>query len=219
MQFSKCSLWFALLTLPFFAAAQSTYLPQQSKHQHFIDRLELKTGTISNLNFTTTKPYDRKYAVQWLGAKADSMLAQKPLFFNQDTALHLSKVDEYNLHSLYLNNQEWVKGDRSVFNSKKPFLKNFYHTPASLIEKYGDDFFVTVNPVISYRQSVELNNTSQNLFINQRGLTVRGGIDNRVGFNAMVMDVQERGPLFVQQWIDSLNAVPGANFYKSFKQT
>ena len=219
MQFSKCYLWLAFLMLPFFAAAQSTYLPQQSKHQHFIDRLELKTGTVSDLNFTTTKPYDRKYAVQWLGAKADSMLAQKPLFFNQDTALRLSKVDEYNLRSLYLNNQEWVKGDRSVFNSKKPFLKNLYKTPASLIEKYGDDFFVTVNPIISYRQSVELNNTNQNLFINQRGLTVRGGIDNRVGFNAMVMDVQERGPLFVQQWIDSVDAVPGANFYKKFKQT
>ncbi len=219
MQFSKCSLWLALLASPFFSVAQSTYMQQQSKHLHFIDRLELKTGHVSDLNFTSAKPYDRRYAVQWLGAKADSMLAHKPLFYNQDTALRLSKTDLYNLHSLYLNNQEWVKGDRSIFQSKKPFLKNFYKTPASFIEKYGDDFFIAINPMISYRQSVELNNTDQNIFINQRGLNVRGGIGNRVGFSAMAMDVQERGPLFVQNWVDSLAAVPGANFYKTFKQT
>lgn len=219
MQFSKWSLFPVFLVLSFFSAAQSSYLQQQSKHLHFIDRLEIRTGSISDLNFTTTRPYDRRYAVEWLGAKADSMLKITPLFYNTDTALKLSKADQYNLRSLYLNNQEWIKGDRSTFNSKKPLLKNFYKTPASFIEKYGDDFFIAVNPMISYRQSVELNNTAQNTFINQRGLNVRGGIGNRVGFSAMVMDVQERGPLFVQNWIDSLQAVPGANFYKTFKQT
>jgi len=219
MQFSKCIVSAALLFTSFFSVAQSSYMQQNSKHIHFIDRLEIKTGAISDLNFTTTKPYDRRYAVEWLAAKADSMRAITPLFFNTDTPLILSKVDQYNLRSLYLNNQEWFKGDRSVFKSKKPFLKNFYKTPASFIEKYGEDFFIAINPMINYRQSVELKNTSQNTFINQRGLNVRGGIGNRVGFSAMIMDVQERGPLFVQKWIDSLDAVPGANFFKDFKQT
>ncbi len=219
MQFTKSRLWILFLMLPFFSAAQSTYLQQNSKHLHFIDRLEIRTGTISDLNFTSTKPYDRRYAIEWLGAKTDSMLGVKPLFFSTDTALKLSKTDAYNLRSLYLNNQEWYKGDRSVFNNKKLFLKNFYKTPAGLIEKYGSDYFVVVNPMVSYRQSVELNNTSQNIFLNQRGLNVRAGIGNKIGISAMAMDVQERGPEFVQNWIDSLNAVPGANFYKSFKKT
>lgn len=219
MQVSKCSLWFALISLPIFSLAQSTYLPQQSKHIHFLDRLEIKTGALSDLNFTGTKPYDRRYAVEWLGAKTDSLRAIQPLFYSTDTALRLSKTDEYNLHSLYLNNQEWFKGDRSQFKSKKPLLKKLYPTPAGMIEKYGDDFFIVVNPVISYRQMVELNNTSQNLFINQRGLNVRGGIGNKVGFAASVTDVQERGPLFVQKWITRYDAVPGGNFYKRFKTT
>lgn len=219
MQFSKWSLCLVFAAISFFSAAQSTYLPQNSKHLHFIDRLEIRTGTISDLNFTTTKPYDRRYAVEWLGARADSMLGITPLFYNTDTALKLSKTDRYNLRSLYLNNQEWVKGDRTMFSSKKPFLKSFYKTPASFVEKYGDDFFIAVNPMINYRQSVELKNTSQNTFLNQRGLNVRGGIGNRVGFSAMVMDVQERGPLFVQNLIDSMTATPGANFYKKFKVT
>lgn len=219
MQFTKSCLCIVFLSSSFFAGAQSTYFQQQSKHIHFIDRMEIKTGAVSDLNFTTGKPYDRRYAVEFLGGKIDSMLSVKPLFYNTDTPLILGKVDQYNLRSLYLNNQEWVKGDRTVFNSKKPFLKKLYPTPAGLIEKYGEDFFVVVNPMISYRQMVELNNTNQNLFINQRGLNVRGGIGNKVGFAASVIDVQERGPLYFQNWVNKYNSVPGGNFYKRFKTT
>ncbi|MBX9782793.1 MAG: hypothetical protein K2X48_05780 [Chitinophagaceae bacterium] len=219
MQFTKSCLCILFLMCSFFAQAQSTYLPQQSKHIHFIDRLEIKTGAVSDLNFTVTKPYDRRFAVEFLGAKVDSMLGIKPLFYNTDTPLVLSKTDRYNLRSLYLNNQEWYKGDRAVFNSKKLFLKKLYPTPAGMIEKYGDDFFVVINPVFNYRQMFDASNSGQNLFINQRGLSVRGGIGNKVGFSASVMDVQERGPLFFQNVVKRYNAVPGANFYKSFKTT
>jgi hypothetical protein len=219
MQFTKSCLCILFLTASFFARSQSTYFQQQSKHIHFIDRLEIKTGAVSDLNFTNGKPYDRRYAVEYLGGKVDSMLGIRPLFYNTDTPLTLSKTDQYNLRSLYLNNQEWVKGDRSIFNSKKPLLKKLFPTPAGMIEKYGDDFFVVVNPMISYRQMVELNNTSQRLFFNQRGLSVRGGIGNKVGFAASVMDVQERGPLYVQNWVSRYNSVPGGNFYKRFKTT
>ncbi len=219
MQFSKCTLWLALLAAPLFSLAQSTYLPQQSKHIHFLERLEIKTGAVSDLNFTNTKPYDRRYAVEWLGAKADSMRAVKPLFYNNDTPLVLGKVDQYNLNSLYMNNQEWFKGDKSSFNSRKKFIGKLYSTPANLVETYGKDYFVVLNPIISYRQMTEMNNTSQNLFINQRGLSLRGGIDNKIGFAASFMDVQERGPLFVQDRIARYDAVPGGNFYKKFKTT
>ena len=219
MQFTKSCLCILFLFLSFFTNAQSTYLQQQSKHIHFIDRLEIKTGTVSDLNFTVTKPYDRRFAVEFLGKKTDSLLKLVPMFYNTDTALRLGKTDLYNLNSLYLNNQEWYAGDRSVFKSKKPFLKKLYPTPASMIEKYGDDFFVAISPVFSYRQSIELNNTDQNLFINQRGAMVRGGINNRIGFAASVIDVQERGPLFVQNQIKRFDAVPGGNFYKTFKTT
>jgi hypothetical protein len=219
MQFTKSCLCIFFSTASFFAGAQSTYFQQQSKHIHFIDRLEIKTGHLSDLNFTTSKPYDRRFAVEFLGSKIDSLMALKPLFYNTDTALALSKSDHYNLHSLYLNNQEWFKGDRATFNSRKKLFNKLYPSPAGMIEKYGDDFFVVINPLISYRQMVELNNTNQNLFINQRGLNVRGGIGNKVGFAASIMDVQERGPLFFQNWVNRYNAVPGGNFYKRFKST
>ncbi|HMP87094.1 MAG TPA: capsule assembly Wzi family protein [Lacibacter sp.] len=192
---------------------------QGSRYLHVTDRLEIKTGTVSDLNFTGTRPYDRRYVVEYLGGKVDSMRSVTPLFYSRDTALRLSTTDTYNLNSLYLNNQEWVQGDRSVFASKKPLLRNFYTTPAHLLAHYVEDFFIAVDPLLQYRQSAELNNTGQNIFLNQRGLAVRGAIGGKVGFAASAMDVQERGPLFFQDWVDSLQAVPGGNFYKVFKKT
>lgn len=220
MQVTKWGLCTVLFFVAYCASAQSTFLPQQSKHLHFIDRMEIKTGRVADLRFTATKPYDRKYVVQFMTSVVDSMQRIKPLFFSTDTALQLSETDRYNLHSLYLNNQEWLSdAQRATFTSKKPLGKTFYQTPAHLLEKYGDDFFIAVNPLLNYRQYVETGNNSQNIFLNQRGASIRGGIGGKVGFSASVMDVQERGPLFFQDWVDSLQAVPGANFYKNFKQT
>jgi hypothetical protein len=57
----------------------------------------------------------------------------------------------------------------------------------------------------------------QSLFLNTRGLSVRGKIANKIGFAAYLTDNQERDPAYVQQWIIDRTAVPGAGFYKDFK--
>jgi hypothetical protein len=44
-------------------------------------------------------------------------------------------------------------------------------------------------------------------------------IAKRLGFSAYMTDNQERAPLFVQERINSFNAVPGYGFYKSYKKT
>ena len=80
------------------------------------------------------------------------------------------------------------------------------------------DFFLVVNPVIQYVLSKESNN-SQHLFLNTRGLTVRGRIADKIGFAAYLTDNQERDPLYVQAFENKFKAVPGAGFYKPFKST
>ena len=219
MQFSKCILGILCFLLPIFTFAQSTLLPQQSRHLHFIDRMEIKTGIAGNLNFTVTKPYDRQYALSVVAAAVDSMMRLQPKLFGNDTALRLSKADHYNLKALYLDNQEWYKGDRAVLKSKRIPVRGLYQTPAAFYETYQDDYFVVINPLIHYRQLVGSGKAGRNLFLNRRGVSLRGGIHQAIGFSAMVLDVQERGPEFVQNWIDSTQAVPGANFYKTFKKT
>jgi hypothetical protein len=198
-----------LLLLPVGVFSQSTYLPQANKHEPLLNRLEILLQRNVDLNVTTVRPLSRKIATR-IGEYADSVQQANPGF--------LSKVDQYNLQSLFMNNSEWVTGDQSGIASKRSLWNTFYRTKANLLEVNEKDFFLAVNPVIQQQQSVESGN-SQRIFLNAKGLTLRGLIARKVGFSAYITDNQERGPVFVQDYIKQNDAVPGGGFYKPFKTT
>lgn len=207
MQFKKTLVRLLVFLFPFAATAQTTYLSQGDKQNILLERLEIKGQTDSVLNFSKTRPYSRnKYVLN--GVR--SFLAK-----NGESAL--SKTDQYNLHSVYLNNLDYLTAEeREQYKSKKPILKNFYTSPANLYEVHVKDFDLTINPVVQFVLSKESNN-DQSLFLNTRGLTLRGKIADKIGFSAYVTDNQERDPAYVQQWITDRKAVPGAGLYKDFK--
>jgi hypothetical protein len=206
MQFKQTLVRLLLVFCPLVSISQTTYLPQGDKANILFDRLEIKAGTDSAFNFSKTKPYGRKQVVHAVKMYADRV-----------GAAGLSKVDAYNLNSLYLNNLEFLpEEERSKYNSKKPILKNFYTSPANLYEVHVKDFDLVINPVFQYTISKE-NDNDQDLFLNTRGVTMRGRIANKIGFAAYITDNQERDPLYVQQYINERRAVPGAGFYKTFK--
>jgi hypothetical protein len=212
MQFIvKNLLRIVFLLVPYALTAQSSYLPQGHKHQQLLERLEIKLQSNPDLNVLTMKPISRRYAVR-IGEYADSM-QQLPEYSGL-----LSTVDRANLRSLFRNNSEWYSGDKSDFASKKPLWNTFYRNKANLLEIDEKDFFLAVNPVFQFTISKETDN-SQRLFQNTKGLSFRGMIAKRIGFSGYLTDNQERGPRFLHQRIDSFDAVPGAGFYKAFKQT
>src|SRR5579872_3394319 len=92
--------------------AQSSFLPQGSKFDHFLDRMEILQQTDPDLNISTAKPISRRLAVR-VAEMADSL--QK--FYPYDELYHLSKVDQQNLSSLLMNNIEWVRGGKDSFIS------------------------------------------------------------------------------------------------------
>jgi hypothetical protein len=207
MQFKKTLVRLVLFLFPFAGISQSTYLPQGDKQNILLERLEIKAGGDSVLNFSKTKYFNRgKYAIN--GVRS---------YLQKTDESYLSKVDAYNLRSLYMNNAEWLSPEeRELHTSKKPILKNFYTTPANLYEVHVKDFDLIVNPVIQYVVSKESDN-DQSLFLNTRGLTVRGKIGNKIGFSAYLTDNQERDPGYVQEWVRDRSAVPGNGYYKTFK--
>jgi hypothetical protein len=219
MQFKKTILRLLLILFPATGIAQTTYLPQGDKANILLQRLEIKgliKPVIDNKVYPVPyslmdRPYSRKVTTNYVQL-VDS--AYNTNVDEKDTVL--SRVDQYNITSLLRNNLEWVSGDLARFQSKKPILKNFYKTPANLYEVHVKDFDLIVNPVIQYVISKESDN-NQNLFLNTRGLTVRGRIANKIGFSAYVTDNQERDPAYVQRWISDRKAVPGEGLYKSFK--
>jgi len=222
MQIIKSFFKLLVFICPVTAAAQSTYLPQGAKEDHLIDRLEIKQQRNTNLNFSSLKPFNRKAIVleaqlldsARMGYK-DSLGVDK---FKDYSDLNLTRVDEYNLRRLYMNNSEWVTVPSEDFASKHPILKTFYTTKPNLLEVNVKDFFLVVNPVLQLSYSKEKDN-DQTVFLNSRGVTIRGRIANKVGFSSTITDNQERGPSYFQQQVNTYKALPGAGFYKTFKTT
>jgi hypothetical protein len=206
MQFKQSLLRLLFILLPFSAFSQTTFLPPGDKAGILFERLEIKSRTDSFFNFSKDRPCSRKMLVDAMS----HYVAKKGM---------LTKVDAYNLQRVYLNNIEWVpEADRSKYLSKKPIGKSFYKTPANLYEVHIKDFDLVVNPVFQYTLSKE-NNSDEKLFLNTRGVSVRGKITNKIGFYSYITDNQERDPSYVRQWVTDRRAVPGNGLYKSFKGT
>jgi hypothetical protein len=219
MQFKQTLVRLSLLLFPATAVSQTTFLPQDARENILLERLEIKSllrpvvdGKPRPIPFSLmNRPYDRRTVTQYVELLDTGFAA------NVDgTDKILSPVDRYNMHRLMQNNLEWVTKDRSGFASKKTLWKHFYKTPANLYEVHEKDFFLAVNPVFQYTVGKESNN-GQHLFLNTRGVTLRGRIANKIGFSAYVTDNQERDPRYVQRWEDERQAVPGQGFYKEFK--
>jgi len=170
MQFKQTLARLFFLLIPFVAISQTTYIPFGARENNLIERLEIKSATDSVLSFSKTKPYSRIQMIPRIG-RLDSSL--------------FTKVDEYNLRLAMMSNLEWAVGQRSDYVSKKPIWKSFYETPANLYEVYKENFFLAINPVIQYTLSKESDN-DQHLFLNARGVTLRGRIADKVGFAASI---------------------------------
>jgi hypothetical protein len=220
MQIIKSLTKLFIFICPVFATAQSTYLNPGTKDIHFVERLEIKQQTNTDLNFSTLRPFNRKAIVrqaEFLDSArlgyADSTGHDK---YKEWTDLDLSPVDEYNLHSFLMNNTEWVTVPRQDFMSRKPILKSFYKTKTNFLEVKNNDFFLALNPVLQFQQGFE-SGYNKSIFLNSRGVSVRGLIGKKLGFSAFITENQERGPQFYQQRVTNFKAVPGVGFYKPFK--
>jgi len=209
MQFKQTLL--ILILCPVLAFSQTTYLPQGDKANILLERMEILAQKDSVLNFSKTKPFSRK---QVIPAVEKYVSIGEGFVHDETKGIDLSIIDVYNAASLYASNSEW---SQKQIKSKKP-LGKFYRTPANLYEVHVKDFDLIINPVIQFQYMKESDN-DESLFLNSRGVTIRGRIANKIGFAASIVDNQERDPLYVQAWEDKYQSVPGAGYYKNFKGT
>lgn len=172
-----------------------------------MERMEIKSRSDSFFNFSKTKPFTRLHTVNAVN------------HYLQQNSNSLSIVDAYNAQRVMMDNLEYIpEAERGKYASKNPWFKRFYKTPANLYEVHVKDFDFVINPAIQVTVSKEKNN-DQTLYLNTRGLTLRGRIAKKIGFYALLTDNQEKDPMWVRDWVSYRKAVPGAGFYKQFKQT
>ncbi|MBK6937799.1 MAG: hypothetical protein IPH18_13590 [Chitinophagaceae bacterium] len=140
------------------ANAQTTYLPQGDKTGILLERMEIKARTDSFYNFSAIRPYGRRHIV---AAAAH---------YQQRFGNNISKVDAYNIQRLMANSLEFIPAaERPKYASKKPFLKNFWQTPANMYEVHVKDFDLVINPMMNVAITKESNN-DETLYQNGRGV-------------------------------------------------
>ena len=184
--------------------AQSTNAPLNEDYYHRIDRYEVKSGRIVEELFTTVKPYKRSAIV----AMVDSLQAKENIF--------QSPADKFNLE--YLRNDSWEWSRPQTNESKKPFLKDLYKKKSDLFYVDKPDFDLHVNPVL-YLGMGKDSRSGNSLFINTRGVEIRGMIDRKIGFYTYLGENQARLPSYVSDYsnIYGYYIVPHQGFWKDFK--
>lgn len=182
--------------------AQSTFLPLHDESYHYLQRLEIKSGNITDALHFSSLPLQRKDVVIFL----DSI---------QRTAVTNSAVDSQSIDFLLTDNDEWSEYEGAA--SRKPLLKYLYRDKASLYQHRDPDFMVKVNPVLDLQVGTE-SASGKTIYTNTRGLELRGWIAKKVGYYFLLNENQARFPLYVRERIDSFGAIPGEGYYKPFKE-
>ncbi len=193
----------AVLMLANAIVAQTTYLQLGHVDYETLDRLETRSGKLSDDLFLATKPVSRKSLVKFLMETR-----------NDARYIGLTEIDRYNIAHMTSVSGEWAEESAGAFISKRAIFNTFYKTQPDLLYVNNDKLFLSLNPVISAIGIKEQNNPDNLLFTSSRGIEARGRLLDRVGFYTFFTDNQEQVPLHVGKWSDSFQAVPGADYYK-----
>ena len=192
---------------------------------HTIDRLDILYGSEKGIH-TGQKPYNPKNMVQY-ALELDTTVANMPV------------KDKHDMQYLINDNNEWIATTelpntltdkknsidatthqnqlaQYYVRNKKPLLKYFYQTPANLWELNTKYIDVKINPIFNIQMAKDKYD-DELVFTNQRGIVLRGNIDDRVYFYSQILETQARFPNYVNDWIVQNKAIPGNGWYKPYK--
>ncbi|RZK37840.1 MAG: hypothetical protein EOO57_04940 [Hymenobacter sp.] len=189
------------------------YVPLDPNTYRLLDRYAIKYGPDSLQDpHTSVRPYTRAAAAH-LGER---LLSGDSLAYSAGS---LSRADRFNAQ--YLLKDSWMYsalGD-SLNVSRQPVLTYFYRDQTDLYHVQTKDFTFRLNPVLLLQGGKDGGSGSLDglRYVNTRGITLEGTIDQRLGFYAFLTDNQEAVPGWVQQRIVRDRVVPHEGYWKYFK--
>lgn len=193
---------FLFLLLPFGALSQSTMVPLNDDYYHAVDRYEIKSGRVSPALFTGIKPYKRSQIISLIDSLSEPHFSSRSDQFNRE----------------YFRNDSWEWSGAASADSKKPVLKHFFRKKADFFHVEEDWFDLHVNPVLHLGAGKDSRRPDDMLFINTRGVEVRGMIDRKVGFYTYLSDNQTILPSYADElFVRRQLAVPHEGFWKGYK--
>ena len=207
---------------------QSALMPFHEEVYHWLDRLDIHYG-LPNQMHTSIKRYYREdlanaarfvdttvapavknpQLLQWLANSNNRWIPQ-------DSLAKKVYVDSSKIFYSYQENVSEDQGTIVYPRSRRPFLKHFYKSPAHLFEVNEDAFFLRVNPLLNFRLA-SVNEDDKLLFENQRGITIHGGVDEKIYFHTAILESQARYADYVNIFRQRYQAIPGAGFVKQYR--
>lgn len=190
--------------------SQSVYAPLDKDYYHLVERYEIRSGRAANDSLaeafhSSVRPYERR----GIALLADSLLLDSAHY-------RWNARDRFNLQFLQADNHEWSMA--SPIESRRALAKVFYRTPADFYHYRNASVDLHVNPVF-YGQLGQASDTDPTLYINTRGLEVRGMIDGKVGFYTFMAENQAELPGYVNDRMRATNVLPHEGFWKRFNDT
>lgn len=187
------------------AFSQSVFLNNDSHQAALIERLEVKRGVLSNSFHDNVKPFSRENIVKY--------------FSGLDTSFtnHISKVDKANIRFLLADSWEHTSETDSFVN-KKTFLKHFFKAKSDFYYYKNEDFDVHINPIFHfmYGSDSEVGDLkSKDLFINTRGIEIRGRVNKKLGFYTMITENQMASPNYIVNFYKQYRGYPYQSLVKS----
>jgi hypothetical protein len=233
---------FVFLLLPMLLSSQGSVIPIGTQTYDILDRLEIKSGI--NAPFHSALKYHQRgdiarYAMEVL--ETDSTIWSER--DRQDLNYLLRDNNDFLIPSVYptrltgarepayqlvtdgetgrlkvdlVDPKDRPSASPYYETTGKPLFGIFYKTPAHLLEVDRPFFQLRVNPLLNFRVAKAEGDDSF-LLMNQRGLELRGSIDDRIFFRTNVIENQARYPDYVTDRIEKDLAVPGAGFYKDYR--
>ncbi|GAA4830498.1 hypothetical protein GCM10023331_14690 [Algivirga pacifica] len=168
------------------------YAPYNQDYYHLVDRMLIKGDGGVHSSF---RPLDRSDIVA-LAIKNGKR----------------SGADLFNQKYLLRDNWGYVT-DSIQTERKQPFLKYFYQQEGAVYSVEEDNFRLQIDPVL-HTLIARDSKVEYTPYYNTRGITLRGELDNKIGFYAYLVDNQMRVPSVIEDRLGQQNAFPGEGFWK-----
>lgn len=207
---------------------QSLRLDQNSRYNHFIDRLDILYGGLPGYS-TAIKNHDTKALAIWLVANLDELLeidkSEARHFLNQYNFQNFEEATRNNTLKDYVDSSnvfytinEEEKISENIYTDHKPILKYFFKNPHHFYSLNTRDLQLRLDPIFDISSGYAKDDTTT-VFRNTRGVRINGYIDDKIYFHTEIVENQARFNNYVEDYINEYNAIPGYGLYKDYKSS
>lgn len=199
-----------LLSCTFFglyygAFSQSSFVPLNHSSEYFLDRIEVKTGRLSNEFHSGVKPFSREAVSKYISSLSSGEYYK------------LSEVDRRNVDFIKADSWEFYSDD-SLSEVKRPLLKYLFRQKSDFAHYENEDFDIHASPILYLNygsNSAYGNMESRNTSNNTRGVEIRGRLGKKIGFYTMFSDnITTPNNYQVNYFAQHDNAFPYESFVK-----